>query len=242
MADFNSNVNSFKRILAVGDIHGMYIKLKMLMEQVCFNPKDDILIYVGDYIDRGLQSLACLDYVIDLQQRYPERVICLKGNHEAMCLDYYAQEGRSRGYMSDSTDTIMIWLENGGYETYQQFRQLEKSELQERLRWMRALPNHYQIGNYYFCHAGVEPHVPLKKQKEEDLLWIRKWFIKMYHGKETIIVGHTPVQIIFKSLEHNPEPQFLNNNIILCDTGSGTFTYGGRLSCVDVLSRQFWQI
>lgn len=56
----------YKRILAVGDIHGMYDKLIKLMEQVQFNPAEDLLIFLGDYIDRGPQSLECVDYVMAL--------------------------------------------------------------------------------------------------------------------------------------------------------------------------------
>ena len=43
----------YKRILAVGDIHGMYDKLIALMKKVKFDPEDDLLIFLGDYIDRG---------------------------------------------------------------------------------------------------------------------------------------------------------------------------------------------
>ena len=64
----------YKRILAVGDIHGMYDKLIALIEQVQFSPVEDLLIFLGDYIDRGPKSLECLDYVMNLQQQYPERV------------------------------------------------------------------------------------------------------------------------------------------------------------------------
>lgn len=227
----------FKRILAVGDIHGMYDKLIALMEIVKFDPEQDLLIFLGDYIDRGPQSLESLDYVMALNKQYPERVICLKGNHESMCSNYYMYEGHKHSFMSEGNDLqmILVWLDNGGKDTFRQFKKLKKQALQKRLRWMRTLPNHFQIGNYYFCHAGVEPYIPLDKQREEDLLWIRKWFIKMYHKEEIIVVGHTPVQY----LDYPPVPQFLDNHIILCDTGS--FLNGGKLSCVDVLSRNFWQ-
>ena len=129
----------------------------------------------------------------------------------------------------------MVWLDNGGKDTFRQFKKLKKPDLQKRLRWMRTLFTHYQVGNYYFCHAGVEPYIPLDKQREDDLLWIRRWFITMYNKDEIIVVGHTPVQ----HLDYPPVPQFLDNNIILCDTGS--FMDGGMLSCVDVLSKKFWQ-
>lgn len=149
----------YKRILAVGDIHGMYQKLLSLMDQVQFNPDDDLLVFLGDYIDRGPQSLECLDYVMDLYKQYPERVIPLLGNHEAMCLNYYRYENRRRSYMMDCLDKqmVLVWLDNGGTDTHRQFKKLKRPELQKRLRWMQMLSNHYQVGDFYFCHAGIQP-------------------------------------------------------------------------------------
>ena len=236
----------FKRILAVGDIHGMYDKLIKLMELVEFNPVEDLLIFLGDYIDRGRQSLECLDYVMELHKKYPEQVIPLLGNHEVMCLNYYEYEGKSFGSRIDDLDRnmISIWLDNGGVDTFRQFKILKKSELQKRLRWMKALPTYYAIENYYFCHAGIQPFIPLKKQREKDLLWIREAFFELYDGcYGTVIAGHTPVQILSKKhwINGNPptEPVFLDDRIILCDTGS--FLDGGKLSCVDVLTGKYWQ-
>ena len=110
---------------------------------------------------------------------------------------------------------------------------------------MKMLSNHYQACDYYFCHAGIQPFIPLDKQRESDLLWMREGFFDLYDGRNgTIVVGHTPTMNLKKKYwrdSDNPPatPQFLNNNIILCDTGS--FMDGGKLSCVDVLSRNFWQ-
>ena len=240
-------MNNYKRILAVGDIHGMYEKLVSLMELIQFNQDDDMLIFLGDYIDRGPQSLECLDYVMDLYKQYPERVIPLLGNHEVMCLNYYRYEGQRRSYMMDDLDKqmVMVWLDNGGTDTYRQFKKLKRSELQKRLRWMRMLSNHYQIDDYYFCHAGIQPFIQLEKQKEGDLLWIREGFYAMYDGRYgTIVVGHTPVQELQKKYWKDGQPpttpQFLDNKIILCDTGS--FLEGGKLSCVDVLTGEYWQV
>ncbi|MBQ9698801.1 MAG: serine/threonine protein phosphatase [Acidaminococcaceae bacterium] len=229
----------YKRILAVGDIHGMYKMLTSLMEQVQFNPEEDLLVFLGDYIDRGLQSLECLDYVMGLNIKYPERVVALKGNHEAMCINYYHYEGKSFGFMQEGDDmqSILVWLDNGGYETYKQFKTLKRAAFQKRLRWMQKLPACFRMDEYYFCHAGIQPYIPLEKQREKDLLWIRKWFYTMYSGKETIVVGHTPVQ---NFCDGQTTPQFMENNIIACDTGS--FMDDGKLSCVDVLNRNFWQV
>ena len=236
----------YKRILAVGDIHGMYDKLTALMEQVHFNPADDLLVFLGDYIDRGPQSLECLDYVMSLYKQYPEQVIPLLGNHEAMCTTYYRFEGRKLDSMMDDVDfqMVRVWLDNGGNETHKQFKKLKKPELQKRLRWMRMLSNHYQVGNYYFCHAGIQPYILLEKQRESDLLWMRAGFFEQYDGRYgTIVAGHNPVQNLSKKYwteDKEPVvPMFLDNKIIMCDTGS--FMENGKLSCVDVLTKQYWQ-
>ena len=235
----------YKRILAVGDIHGMYGKLIALMEKVKFNPEQDLLIFLGDYIDRGPQSLQCLDYVMALNKQYPDRVIPLLGNHEVMCLNYYDYELHKRSLMDNfGKQMVLVWLDSGGKDTYRQFKNLKRAELYKRLWWMRKLPNHYQIGDYYFCHAGIQPFIPLMKQREADLLWMREGFFKLYDGRHgTIVVGHTPVDYLPKNYwvdgEPPSTPQFLTNNIIMCDTGG--YHDGGKLSCVDVLSKKYWQ-
>ncbi|MBQ6745079.1 MAG: serine/threonine protein phosphatase [Acidaminococcaceae bacterium] len=236
----------YKRILAVGDVHGMYEKLITLMKKIQFNPAEDLLIFLGDYIDRGSQPLECLDYVKALSITHPGRVVPLIGNHEVMCLNYYRYKEQSRSFMMDGLDYEMahVWLDNGGDKTKRQFKKLKRPELQKRLRWMRMLSNHYQVDKFYFCHAGIQPFIPLDRQREGDLLWMREGFFELYDGRVgTIVIGHTPVQELKRKhwTDGQPPttPQFLDNNIIMCDTG--TFMEGGKLSCVDVLTGKFWQ-
>ena len=236
----------YKRILAVGDVHGMYEKLKALMEIIQLNPAKDLLIFLGDYIDRGPQSLEALDYVMALNKQYPERAIPLLGNHEVMCLNYYRYKEQSKSFMVDGLDYEMahVWLDNGGDETKKQFKKLKRQELRQRLRWMRQLSNHYQVDNFYFCHAGIQPFIPLEMQREGDLLWMREGFFELYDGRAgTIVIGHTSVQELKRKHWADGQlpttPQFLENNIIMCDTGA--FMEGGKLSCVDVLTGNYWQ-
>lgn len=246
----------YKRILAIGDIHGMYEKLKRLMDKVKFDPTEDLLIFLGDYIDRGPQSLECLDYVMRMQEQFPQRVICLKGNHEAMCLNYYWFKEDIFGFLinGDNRRSAFMWTGNGGGETKKQFRKLNKPELQKYLHWMHGLLNHYQAEGFYFCHAGIDPKIPLEQQWERDLLWIREEFIERYDGRYgSIVIGHTPVQLFryryWQEEEPPTIPQFLENQIIMCDTGayldgmklSGARVLRGKLSCVDVLSRIIFQ-
>ena len=216
------------------------------MKKIQFNPAEDLLIFLGDYIDRGSQPLECLDYVKALSITHPGRVVPLIGNHEVMCLNYYRYKEQSRSFMMDGLDYEMahVWLDNGGDKTKRQFKKLKRPELQKRLRWMRMLSNHYQVDKFYFCHAGIQPFIPLDRQREGDLLWMREGFFELYDGRVgTIVIGHTPVQELKRKhwTDGQPPttPQFLDNNIIMCDTG--TFMEGGKLSCVDVLTGKFWQ-
>ena len=75
------------RILAVGDIHGSYDKLIRLMEKVELDPEKDVLIFLGDYIDRGNQSKEVVNYLIELKKQFLSAVFLL-GNHEQMLLEY----------------------------------------------------------------------------------------------------------------------------------------------------------
>ena len=63
-----------------------------------------------------------------------------------------------------------VWLDNGGKKKKKQFKKLKRQGLRQRLRWMRQLSNHYQVDNFYFCHAGIQPFIPLEMQRDGDLL------------------------------------------------------------------------
>ncbi len=231
----------YKRILAVGDIHGMFDKLIALMDEVQFVPAEDLLVFLGDYIDRGPHSLECLDYVMDLQQKYPARVVALMGNHEAMCVGYiqFYLLGRDTYMRQFDLALVCAWLENGGTGTYNQLRVLEDAGFDRRLRWMGSLPNHFQVDDYYFCHAGIDPWYSLDEQGVRDLICSRKWCY-YYNGDKTIVAGHTPTQLTHYFPFGAAVPRFLRNNIILCDTGA--YMENGKLSCVDVLTKRYWQV
>jgi len=214
----------FRRILAVGDIHGDLHRLRELWEKIAFDDAQDLLVFLGDYIDRGPQSVEVLRFVRELLEQY-ENVYALCGNHEAMMLDYLAQNGLG-GF-----DPMDIWLSNGGAATYKQLCKMPPAQAEDLLRFVKKRPLYHRIDyegrGILFVHAGVNP--ARKKQIAHDLLWIRDAFYKNYRGKDLVVVGHTPTQSLRRGAS---TPLFLPNNIIACDTGS--FLPGGRISCVDV--------
>ncbi len=231
------NLFGFSRVLAIGDIHGMYEKLIKLMEKIQFDPGEDFLVFLGDYIDRGPDSIKCLQYIYDLQHAHLDSVICLMGNHEVMMYSYLMQ--KRVNYNTVIADYADSWLENGGFDALKQLDELETGIKNKLLQWVENLPVKYHYQEFFFCHAGVDPDVPLTVQNEFDMLWRRQQWWEQYKGVETIVVGHTPVQKVKKRARF-AKPLFLPNNIIMCDTGA--YMSGGKLSCVDVLSKKVWQV
>ena len=151
------------RVMAVGDVHGQYDKLKKLMRKydklkklmrkIKFDPAQDKLIFLGDLIDRGPESLQCFDYVMHLQKQHPESVIYLMGNHEREMLDYYDALAETK----DELDVRLLnrtsqWLVYGGDKTLPQLQKLGAKALQNRLDYARNLPLYYRMGDFYFCH------------------------------------------------------------------------------------------
>ena len=219
----------FRRILAVGDVHGYADRLKALWKQIAFDDKEDMLVFLGDYIDRGEKPVDVLRFVREQVERH-ENVHALCGNHEAMMLGYLKEYGLGRtlrGYFD-------VWLMNGGKVTKKQLAALSAAEADELIAFVKARPLYFRMQHggqsILFVHAGVHP--TRTKQTSNDLLWIRDEFFDYYRGADLVVVGHTPTQAIGGRDMSRNVPLFLPNNIIACDTGS--FLPGGRISCVDV--------
>jgi serine/threonine protein phosphatase 1 len=192
-------------IYAVGDIHGCYDLMKHILAQVAADyaaraqGRRPILIFCGDYVDRGPHSAKVLEALAWLRRRGEVDLHLLKGNHEQALLAFI-----------DDPDTGPPWLQFGGAETLMSYGVLPpaageglaglaraRDELLERmpaahLHLLQNLELMVQVGDYAFVHAGVQPGAPLDAQQERDLLWIRQGFIDAPGPFEKVIVhGHT---------------------------------------------------
>ncbi len=192
------------RVYAIGDIHGGLTLLESLIKVIEANeeilpPKDNLyLIFVGDYIDRGMQSKQVIDFLLhQLPKQF--QTVFLKGNHEAMMLEAIESEDKA------ALQAFDFWFYNGGQNTLLSYgvpssnhfdimlAQLEDNLAGEHRAFFQNLRTKFEIGNYFFCHAGIRPDVALKDQKDKELLWIRSLFLNSTKQFEKIIVhGHTP--------------------------------------------------
>lgn len=193
------------RVYAVGDIHGradLLADLHQLIHEDAYRRQAprNVVVYLGDYIDRGEGSNAVIDRLLDEPLPSFERV-CLRGNHEDCLLSFLDKLAIGPG-----------WLSLGGMATLQSYgiappsRASDKAELQRiqhelarRLpdrhrRFLSTLVASHEEGDYFFVHAGVRPGVPLDRQSDEDLLWIRDAFLRSDAEFGKIVVhGHTIV-------------------------------------------------
>ncbi len=221
----------YRRVLAIGDIHGHFNRLLSLFRKIEFDSSKDFLILLGDYIDRGDENMRCLRWAMEMNEK--PNVVALRGNHEQMMLYFYLL----------GTTESKIWLPNGGNATKRELDAWcarEPDALKKVLKFVATLPYYHKMTivgrEYIFCHAGLKPGVPLEEQEEESLLWIREKFYNDYYGDAEVVVGHTPTPYIFPEKYY---PIRLDNKITLLDTGS--FLPKGRISCIDVISGKIWQ-
>jgi serine/threonine protein phosphatase 1 len=191
-------------VYAIGDIHGSLHKLRDLM-MLCERHADGrtaSFIFLGDYIDRGPDSRGVVEALMDMQSRQPDRVIALKGNHEAVALE-----------VVDGETEAELWLREGGTATLRSYDIDDARDLpDEHVAWLRSLPLCYDDGRRFFVHAGVDPEKPLGAQRDRDLIWIREPFLSDARDYGRLIVhGHTP--------ETDGIPDFRGNRLNL-DTGA----------------------
>ncbi|MEP6565377.1 MAG: metallophosphoesterase family protein [Mesorhizobium sp.] len=193
-------------VYAIGDVHGCYKELRSLEQKILLDALPfrgrKIIIMLGDYVDRGIQSARVLDHLIAPPPKGFQRV-CLAGNHEVAMLNYL------EGYLSREP-----WLAAGGLETLFSYgvdpaRLVSlygsSEEVDQHIReaipaghvsFMRRLPVMVCSQKFVFVHAGIRPGIDLAAQDEDDLLTIRSEFFETAHLLDRWVVhGHTVVDI-----------------------------------------------
>jgi serine/threonine protein phosphatase 1 len=218
------NENQIERkIFAVGDIHGSYDKLLLLLSVLPWNRDNDLLIFLGDYIDRGKQSKEVVNHLIDLRKGGGE-VIFLLGNHEQLLLSYYS---------SGSDYDLRLWRSFGGWDTIESYTNgigiwgRPAFLPSDHLKFFRELLPYYETRDYIFVHAGLRDAVPLGQQKLNDLLWVRRSFAEGSQSfDKTVVFGHTPMR-----------SPYVAPGKIGIDTGAG---YGNILTAVELPALRFY--
>ena len=192
-------------VYAVGDIHGRCDLLELIHEGIDQDSRRraaqrKVLVYLGDYVSRGIDSHRVVELVLRARPGGCE-VVCLKGNHEDQLLRY----------LGGDLDAGRRWFEVDGLDTLAHYGVLarlgrerdEKVMESLRQRFAGALPGEHREffrrlavshveGGYRFVHAGLRPGVPFAGQSEHDQMWIRRPFLDsdLDHGA-VVVHGHS---------------------------------------------------
>jgi serine/threonine protein phosphatase 1 len=215
-------------VYCVGDIHGRDDLLHELAERVEADMKtrafdQAVTVFLGDYVDRGRGSMSVIEQLANA--KWPTSIIALAGNHEDFLLAFL-----------DDPGFLDFWRGQGGLATLHSYgvdvgpamvgRDFAAVHASFTARFpkchrdfLEALKVSASIGDYFFCHAGVRPGVPLDRQVRDDLLTIREPFLSSKSEYAKLVVhGHTPAVA--------PE---IRSNRIAIDTGAYAT---GRLTCL----------
>lgn len=192
-----------KRIYAVGDIHGRADLLARMAELIEADCRSRPIggagtVFLGDYVDRGPDSRGVIGRLA--AGDFPTPIVALRGNHESLFLQfmqgpvdipYYDQLGGAATLGSYSIDLHRF----ARLDAEARDDLLRAAIPAEHLAFVETTRLSLVAGDYFFCHAGVRPGVPLAAQSEEDLMWIRAEFLSSAADFGKVVVhGHTPVR------------------------------------------------
>jgi len=221
-------------IFAIGDIHGCLNELTALHKKILthdkFDAKNDSLIYLGDYIDRGKNSKEVINQILKLKNN-KINTINLMGNHDEFMIDFlfnkkndiknwinFGLDQTIRSYGIEIVEFIKDGFEDSIIDRLRNTL-LEKMD-EEHINFFKNLELSFTTEKYLFVHAGVDPKKKLEDQTKQDFLWSRSndFFNKDFKMDKIIVHGHTP------EIEIVSHPYRIN-----IDTGC---YFSGKLSCV----------
>jgi len=208
------------RVIAIGDIHGCAAALRTVIEAI--RPtSEDILIPLGDCVDRGSSSRQVIEELLSLRKTC--QLIPLMGNHEEMMLNFL-----------DGKPQPDNWLEVGGAATVESYRASDgkmNAIPDEHVEYIRSWADYFETSSHFFAHASYEPERRLSDQHWKTMRWhsLRDWIPEPHVSGKTAIVGHTSMK----------DGEILNVGHLICID-----TYccgGGWLTALDITTDQIWQ-
>ncbi|MBK1829475.1 serine/threonine protein phosphatase [Verrucomicrobiaceae bacterium R5-34] len=202
--------------IAIGDIHGCHHALMTMLEQL--QPSaEDLIVTLGDYVDRGPDSKSVIDSLLEFQKDH--NYVHLMGNHEIqMIRALETRQDRDR-FLSEMC---------GGQDTLDSYGGSFEDVPEAHWDFMRSAKLYHELENHILVHAGVSSQTPVDQQDQETYYYQRFYSQQPHISGKTVVCGHT-IQ--------GDLPTNLGHAICLDTCAYG----GGWLSALDVDSGQIWQ-
>ena len=230
------NDSPYERILAIGDVHGAFDKLESLLEKIS-PTENDLVIFLGDYFhfaEIKRKNLETLLRLAELSER--KNFIFLLGNTDETAMQAFFCEPEVslklfiKYFFRNQPALVKAHSQNVPKTFYDFMNRLKPSHL-------------IAIGGrkYFFCHAGIKVGRSLELQGKNRLIGNLGCsnFYQNYAGDDVIVVGHKSPNKLSEQFDGNTPLKVPDKNILMLDTRAKK--KDGKLSCVDVLSAQFWQ-
>lgn len=207
------------RLIAIGDIHGCRVALDKLLESISPD-KDDVVVALGDYVDRGPDSCGVIERLIELTNQ--TQFFGILGNHEEMMMAVICGAAPHHE-----------WVRHGGIETLESYRFDGDLDFlpPSHNQFLDSLLDYFEYGDFFFSHAAYDPDAPLKEQTREMLRWysLDSGLPAPHQSGKVAVVGHTARR----------DGEILDVGHLLC---IDTYCYGGGwLTAVDLTNRIMWQ-
>ncbi|MDX1944100.1 MAG: metallophosphoesterase family protein [Pirellulaceae bacterium] len=209
--------SSMGRVIAIGDIHGCAAALRAVLAEV--QPTaDDILVPLGDYVDRGPDSRGVIETLLELETTCQLRP--LKGNHEIMLLEAVARP-----------DIAGPWLDCGGEATVASYGGELAAIPPEHLALIRRCRPYFETATHLFFHANYQFDLTPAEQPDFILYWEHLHYRqpRPHDSGKIVVVGHSSQR----------SGEILDLGHVVC---IDTYCHGGGwLTALDVLSGTIWQ-
>jgi serine/threonine protein phosphatase 1 len=207
------------RVLAIGDIHGCSVAFDTLLAHVALRP-DDLIITLGDHVDRGPDSCGVIERLLALQRRY--RLVPLRGNHEQMMAAYRTHLDPT-WLLCGGRETLASYAATGGKGTITDVPDHHWDFLEKGCRsW-------FETDSHFFVHANADANLPLVQQPGFLLYWEEFKDPPPHMSGKVMVCGHTE--------QRTGHPRSIGHAICI-----DTWAYGrGWLTCLDVITGAYWQ-
>jgi len=190
----------------IPDIHGCCRTLKALIEFQIVPEKDDELIFIGDYIDRGPDSKGVIDYIMGLEEK-GFKVTALMGNHEDYCITAWEEDQDVKSFLGirPKTKTQKEWEMYGGKQTMESFGVERPRDIDVKyIDWMKKLNYYVELDDFIIVHAGLNFDIEDPFEDKYAMIWIREFdVIPEKINNKKVIHGHVPVNLEFIDMAVN---------------------------------------
>ncbi|NCB62558.1 MAG: serine/threonine protein phosphatase [Clostridia bacterium] len=224
-----------RRILAVSDIHGNLPWFKALLEKAEYGP-DDILVLLGDYAEKGPESLATLRYVMELAER--ENVYCVTGNCDTLVLDLGWGGGSGiMGYLGCHPESLVFQMiaeggfDFGGEADLPRLRDFLFERFPREMAFLAETPTILETEHYVFVHGGVPSYEHMEKLNAWKCMKNDNFLGQGHSFPKYCVVGHWPTTLYREGIP-SCDPLIERARKIASIDGGCCIKVGGQLNAL----------